>query len=115
LTTDARTSSDGDGNDQSGIDDEVEEDNDMPVFKVEDEGYGYGRKELEREGGLTQAMSKKKKEKKKQESNNNTSKMAMEVKRAPHLWHAALALVLERGRPVTREFLLLLFDLIYFA
>lgn len=77
-------SSDGDEYDQSGYDDDQEED--MPVFAFDDQRYGYEVSEEEQAAELAAKKSK------------------AAVKRASrHLWHAALVLILERGRPVTRE------------
>ncbi|KAF9450850.1 hypothetical protein P691DRAFT_664502 [Macrolepiota fuliginosa MF-IS2] len=84
------TISDGD----EGADDQGD---DMSVLAFGDEGYGYEKSEEGEQGAgrLVAAATKKKKK-------SSSSKAV--VKRAPrHLWHTALALILERGRPITRR------------
>jgi hypothetical protein len=81
------TTRDEDRNGQSGT--EGSEEDDMPV---DDEGYDY-EKAGEDEGERIEESSVLEKKK-------STAVM----KRPLHLWHAALALILERGRPVTRAF-----------
>lgn len=78
-------SSDGDEHDQSGYDDDQ-----LQNFEVDEDVYGY--KANENEG---------------QKLKKNKIKMTVkEMTKRIHMWHAALALILERGRPVTREFFL---------
>lgn len=84
-------SSEGDEYVKSGYDDDDQED-DTPVFEFDDEGYGF--KEPEHTQRAADPVKPKKKKKKSQ----------VVTKRVPrHMWHAALTLILERGRPVTRK------------
>ncbi|KAF5353900.1 hypothetical protein D9756_007118 [Leucocoprinus leucothites] len=94
----------GDVNDlgSSGVEIDGEEE-DVPVFEFEDERYGFEKSTRgvkEGQGILLAAVGLKAKQKQKEKQKE---KAAVAIKRSPHLWHAALALVLERGRPVTRR------------
>ncbi|KAJ3568231.1 hypothetical protein NP233_g5841 [Leucocoprinus birnbaumii] len=87
---------------QSSDDDE----DDVQVFEFEDEGYGYEvdrSNDLGKEGMGTPLTGKRNEKRSKGAKAGGASKAAAMIRRSPHLWHAALALVLERGRPVTRR------------
>ncbi len=75
-------SSDGDEHDQSGYDDYH-----LQNFEFDDEGYGF--KVSQKEG----RVSKK----------NKTKTAEISMSKRIYMWHAALTLILERGRPVTRK------------